>query len=50
MQHVSDSCHLYLLLSISGSIVLLSGELITLTYTASKSGRPEDDVNRDKNA
>ena len=48
VQHVSDSFHLYLLLSISGSIVLLSGALFVLTFTAGKYGRPEDDVNRDK--
>lgn len=48
VQHVSDNFHLYLLLSISGSIVLLSGALYVLTYTANKYGRPEDDVNRDK--
>ena len=50
VQHVSDSFHLYLLLSISGSIVLLSGALFVLTYTANKYGRPEDDVNRGKEA
>jgi phosphate starvation-inducible membrane PsiE len=47
VQHVSDNFHLYLLLSISGSIVLLSGALYILTYTANKFGRPEDDVNQD---
>lgn len=47
VQHVSDNFHLYLLLSISGSIVLLSIALYVLTYTANKFGRPEDDVNRD---
>lgn len=50
VQHVSDSFHLYLLLSISVSIVLLSGALIILTFTANRYGRPEDDVDRDKNA
>lgn len=44
VQKVSDNFHLYLLLSISGSIVLLSGALFLLTYTARKYGRPEDDV------
>jgi len=48
VQHVSDDFHLFLLISISGSIVLLSGALYVLTFTASKFGRPEDDVNRDK--
>ena len=46
VQHVSDSFHLYLLIGISGSIVLLSGALFALTYTAAKFGRPEDDINR----
>jgi len=48
VQHVSDSFHLYLLLSISGSIVLLSGALFVLTFTASRYGRPEDDVDQDQ--
>jgi len=48
VQHVSDSFHLYLLITISGSIVLLSGALFVLTFTATKYGRPEDDVNRGK--
>ena len=47
VQKVSDSFHLYLLLSISGAIVLLSGALYILTYTAKKYGRPEDDVKGD---
>ena len=44
VQQVSDSFHLYLLLSISGAIVLLSGALYALTFTAKRYGRPEDDV------
>ena len=48
VQHVSDSFHLYLLLSISGAIVLLSVALFALTFTANKFGRPEDDVNKDR--
>jgi phosphate starvation-inducible membrane PsiE len=48
VQHVSDNFHLYLLLSISGSIVLLSGALFILTFAANKYGRPEDDVGRSK--
>lgn len=44
VQHVSDSFHLYLLLSISGAIVLLSGALYVLSITANKYGRPEDDI------
>ena len=46
VQQVSDSFHLYLLLSISGAIVLLSGALFVLSFTAKRYGRPEDDVNR----
>ncbi|MEA1890263.1 MAG: phosphate-starvation-inducible PsiE family protein [Pseudomonadota bacterium] len=45
VQKVSDPFHLYLLLSISGAIVLLSGALFILTFTAKKYGRPEDDLN-----
>lgn len=45
VQQVSDSFHLYLLLSISAAIVLLSGALFVLTFTAKKYGRPEDDIN-----
>jgi phosphate starvation-inducible membrane PsiE len=47
VQKVSDSFHLYLLLSISGAIVLLSGALFMLTMTAGKYGRPEDDIRND---
>jgi protein PsiE len=47
VQQVSDPFHLYLLLSISGAIVLLSVALFILTYTAKKYGRPEDDVNKE---
>lgn len=46
VQQVSDSFHLYLLLSISGAIVLLSAALFVLTFTANKYGRPEDDINK----
>ena len=46
VQKVSDSFHLYLLLSISGAIVLLSGALFVLTFTAKRYGRPEDDVSK----
>ncbi len=46
VQKVSDEFHLFLLLSISGSIVLLSGALYALTLTANKYGRPEDDIDR----
>jgi len=48
VQQVSDSFHLYLLLSISGAIVLLSGALYVLSMTAGRYGRPEDDVNKER--
>ncbi len=48
VQQVSDSFHLYLLLSISGAIVLLSGALFVLSMTARRYGRPEDDVHKDR--
>lgn len=44
VQKVSDTFHLYLLLSITGSIVVLSLSILVLTYTVRKYGRPEDDV------
>ncbi|HUL42482.1 MAG TPA: phosphate-starvation-inducible PsiE family protein [Burkholderiales bacterium] len=43
VQKVSDSFHLYLLLTITGSIVILSFALLILAYASSKYGRPEDD-------
>lgn len=43
VQQVSENFHLYLLLSISGAILVLSASLFLLTYTARKYGRPEDD-------
>lgn len=42
VQQVSDNFHLYLLLSISGAIVLLSVALFFVGMTAGKYGRPED--------
>ena len=48
VQQVSDSFHLYLLLGISGAIVLLSGALFVLSMTAGRYGRPEDDVHKDR--
>lgn len=48
VQQVSDNFHLFLLLSISGAIVLLSGALFMLTMTAGKYGRPEDDIKQEK--
>jgi len=46
VQQVSDSFHLYLLLVISGAILLLSGALFVLSMTAGRYGRPEDDVHK----
>ena len=44
VQQVSDSFHLYLLLAISGAVLLLSIALLILTFTARQYGRPEDDI------
>jgi protein PsiE len=44
VQKVSDSFHLYLLLSITLAVVILSVSILILTYTARKYGRPEDDI------
>ena len=44
VQKVSDPFHLYLLLVISGAILMLSVALFVLTFTAKKYGRPEDDI------
>lgn len=38
-----DFQYIILLLSISGAVLLLSGALYILTFTAEKYGRPEDD-------
>ena len=46
VQHVSENFHLFLLLAISGSIIMLSAALFILTFTATRYGRPEDDVAR----
>lgn len=48
VQKVSDDFHLYLLLSITASIVILSLSILVLTFTGRKFGRPEDDI-LDKN-
>jgi protein PsiE len=42
VQKVSDTFHLYLLLGITGAIVILSVSVLILTFTARKYGRPED--------
>jgi phosphate starvation-inducible membrane PsiE len=47
VQKVSEDFHLYLLLTISGAIVLLSVALLILTFTARQYGRPEDDIHRE---
>jgi len=44
VQKVSESFHLYLLLSITVAILILSISILALTYTAKKYGRPEDDL------
>jgi len=43
VQKVSGPFHLYLLLSISGAIVFLSGAIYILGLTAKKYGRPDDE-------
>ena len=43
VQKVSDSLHLYLLLALFGTVVLLSIALLILSCTARQLGRPEDD-------
>lgn len=44
VQQVADDFHLYLLVIISGAIVLLSGAVWLLSLTARNYGRPDDDV------
>jgi len=44
VQKVSSEYHLYLLMSISFSIVLLSLAVMILSYTGRTFGRPEDDI------
>ncbi|MEH6543468.1 MAG: phosphate-starvation-inducible PsiE family protein [Porticoccaceae bacterium] len=46
VQQALDILHLKVLLGISGAIVLLSGAIFLLTYTAKAYGRPEDDVDK----
>ncbi|MBT6550525.1 MAG: phosphate starvation-inducible protein PhoH [Gammaproteobacteria bacterium] len=43
MQKVSDPFHLYLILAIVGSILLLSISILVFAYTARSFGRPEDE-------
>jgi len=47
VQKVSSEYHLYLLMSISFSIVLLSLAVMILSYTGRTFGRPEDDIKKD---
>lgn len=42
VQKVSDSFHLYLLMTITGAIVLLSLSIFVLTFTTARYGCPED--------
>lgn len=42
IQKVTDTFHLYVLLSVTGAIVTLTFAIFVLTYTARKYGRPED--------
>ena len=44
VQKVSETFHLYLLLSITLAIVVLSLAILVLTYSDRRFGRPEDDV------
>lgn len=45
VQHVSEPFHLYLLLGISGSVVILSGALYMLSRASYHYGRPDEDIN-----
>ena len=44
VQKVSEPFHLYLLLSITGAIMMLSLAILVLTFTGRRYGRPEDDI------
>ena len=48
VQKVADSFHLYLLLSITVAIALLSVAILILSYTAKNYGCPEDNELKDK--
>lgn len=43
VQKVSDTFHIYLLLSLSGAVVLLSGAIYILAMSAKKYGRADDE-------
>ncbi len=44
VQKVSTDFHLYLLLSITAAIAILTLSVLILTYTGSRFGSPEDDI------
>ena len=44
VQKVSDDFHLYLLLTITGAIVILSISVLLLSYSGKRYGLPEDDI------
>ncbi|AOY45004.1 MULTISPECIES: phosphate-starvation-inducible protein PsiE [Psychrobacter] len=46
VQAVSDYFHLWLLATISVAIMLLSGAIVILTWTAKTFGRPEDNLDK----
>lgn len=46
VQAVSDYFHLWLLATISVAIMLLSGAIVVLTWTAKTFGRPEDNLDQ----
>ena len=48
VQKVADSFHLYLLLSITVAIALLSVSILVLSYTAKNYGCPEDNELKDQ--
>jgi protein PsiE len=48
VQKVADSFHLYLLLSITVAIALLSVSILILSYTAKNYGCPEDNELKDE--
>ncbi len=48
VQAVSDTYHLWLLLTITVSIFVLSMAIVLLTWTANQFGRPEDNVQKRK--
>jgi len=49
VQKVSDSFHLYLLLTITLTILILSIAIYVISLTASRYGRPEDNLGSGKN-